>query len=49
MVAALIHGGLGLSPAMAFLITGAFVVAFVVALQFAGALVLGGLTGTILG
>jgi hypothetical protein len=34
---------------MAFLITGAFVVAFVVALQFAGALVLGGLTGTILG
>jgi len=59
MVAALIHGGLGLGPAMAFLvtgagtsigaITGAFVIALVVALLFAGALVLGGLTGAILG
>jgi uncharacterized protein len=65
MVAALIHGGLGLGPAMAFLvtgagtsigaITGAFVIArarvitLVVALLFTGALVLGGLTGAILG
>ena len=65
MVAALVHGGLGLGPAMAFLvtgagtsigaITGAFVIArarvitLVVALLFAGALVLGGLTGAILG
>ncbi len=65
MVAALIHGGLGLGPAMAFLvtgagtsigaITGAFVIArarvigLVVALLFAGALVLGGITGAILG
>jgi uncharacterized protein len=64
-VAALAHGGLGLGPAMAFLvtgagtsigaITGAFVIArariigLVVALLFAGALVLGGLTGAILG
>lgn len=48
MVAALIHGGLGLGPAMAFLVTGAFVIALV-ALLFAGALVLGGLTGAILG
>ena len=29
MVAALIHGGLGLGPAMAFLVTGAFVIALV--------------------
>jgi uncharacterized protein len=65
MVAALVHGGLGLGPAMAFLvtgagtsigaITGAFVIArarvigLVVALLFAGALVLGALTGAILG
>ena len=49
MVAALIHGGLGLGPAMAFLVTGAFIIALVVALLFAGALVLGGLTGAILG
>jgi uncharacterized membrane protein YraQ (UPF0718 family) len=65
MVAALIHGGLGLGPAMAFLvtgagtsigaITGAFVIArarvigLVVALLFTGALVLGALTGAILG
>ena len=65
MVAALVHGGLGLGPAMAFLvtgtgtsigaITGAFVIArariitLVAALLFAGALVLGGLTGAILG
>ncbi len=65
MVAALIHGGLGLGPAMAFLVTGAGtsigaitgafviararVIARVVALLFTGALVLGGLTGTILG
>jgi uncharacterized membrane protein YraQ (UPF0718 family) len=65
MVAALVHGGLGPGPAMAFLvtgagtsigaITGAFVIArarvitLVVALLFAGALVLGGLTGAILG
>jgi hypothetical protein len=65
MIAALIHGGLGLGPAMAFLvtgagtsigaITGAFVIArariigLVVALLFAGALVLGALTGAILG
>ena len=65
MVAALIHGGLGLGPAMAFLvtgagtsigaITGAFVIArariiaLVVGLLFTGALVLGGLTGVILG
>lgn len=65
MVAALVHGGLGLGPAMAFLvtgagtsigaITGAFVIArarvtaLVVALLFAGALILGGLTGAILG
>jgi hypothetical protein len=59
MVAALVHGGLGLGPAMAFLVTGAGtsigaitgafvivrarVIALVVALLFAGALVLGGL------
>jgi hypothetical protein len=49
MVAALIHGGLGLGPAMAFLFTGAFVIALVVALLFPGALDLGGLTGAILG
>jgi uncharacterized membrane protein YraQ (UPF0718 family) len=65
MVAALIHGGLGLGPAMAFLvtgagtsvgaITGAFVIArariiiLVVALLFTGALILGWLTGAILG
>jgi uncharacterized membrane protein YraQ (UPF0718 family) len=65
MVAALIHGGLGLGPAMAFLVTGAGtsigaitgafviararVIALVVALLFAGALVLGGLTGAVLG
>ena len=65
MVAALIHGGLGLGPAMAFLVTGADtsigaitgafviararVIALVVALLFTGALVLGGLTGAILG
>ena len=59
MVAALVHGGLGLGSAMAFLvtgagtsigaITGAFVIALVVALLFAGALVLGGLTSAILG
>jgi uncharacterized membrane protein YraQ (UPF0718 family) len=65
MVAALIHGGLGLGPAMAFLITGAgtsigaitgaFVIArarvitLVVVLLFAGALVLGAITGAILG
>ncbi len=65
MVAALIHGGLGLGPAMAFLVTGAGtsigaitgafviararVIALVVALLFTGALVLGGLTGAILG
>ena len=59
MVAALVHGGLGLGPAMAFLvtgagtsigaITGAFVIALVVALLFTGALVLGALTGAILG
>ncbi len=65
MVAALVHGGLGLGPAMAFLVTGAGtsigaitgafviararVIALVVALLFAGALVLGGLTGAILG
>ena len=65
MVAALVHGGLGFGPAMAFLvtgagtsigaITGAFVIArarvtaLVVALLFAGALILGGLTGAILG
>lgn len=65
MVAALIHGGLGLGPAMAFLVTGAGtsigaitgaliiartrVITLVVALLFAGALILGGLTGAILG
>ena len=65
MVAALVHGGLGLGPAMAFLVTGAGtsigaitgafviararVIALVVALLLAGALVLGGLTGAILG
>ena len=65
MVAALIHGGLGLGPAMAFLVTGAGtsvgaitgafviararVIALVVALLFAGALVLGAITGAILG
>jgi uncharacterized protein len=65
MVAALIHGGLGLGPAMAFLVTGAGtsigaiagavviartrVLALVVALLFTGALVLGGLTGAVLG
>ena len=65
MVAALIHGGLGLGPAMAFLVTGAgtsvgavtgaFVIArarvitLVVALLFTGALILGWLTGLILG
>jgi uncharacterized protein len=65
MVAALVHGGLGLGPAMAFLvtgagtsigaITGAFVIArariigLVVALLFAGALILGGLARAILG
>jgi uncharacterized protein len=65
MVAALIHGGLGLGPAMAFLVTGAGtsvgaitgafviararVIALVVALLFAGALILGGLTGALLG
>jgi uncharacterized protein len=65
MVAALIDGGLGLGPAMAFLVTGAgtsigaiagaFVIArariigLVVAVLFAGALVLGALTGAILG
>ena len=65
MVAALIHGGLGLGPAMAFLVTGAGtsigaiagafviararVIALVVALLFAGALVLGGLAGAALG
>ena len=65
MVAALVHGGLGLGPAMAFLVTGAGtsigaitgafviararVIALVVALLFAGALVLGALTGAILG
>ena len=37
MVAALIHGGLGLGPAMAFLVTGGFIIALVVALLFAGA------------
>lgn len=65
MVAALIHGGLGLGPAMAFLVTGAGtsigaitgalviarvrIIALVVALLLTGALVLGGLTGVILG
>jgi uncharacterized protein len=65
MVAALIHGGLGLGPAMAFLVTGAGtsvgaitgafviararVIALVVALLFAGALVLGAITGAVLG
>lgn len=63
MVAALVHGGLGFGPAMAFLVTGAGtsigaitgafviarVIALVVALLFAGALILGGLTGAILG
>jgi len=65
MVAALINGGLGLGPAMAFLVTGAGtsigaitgafviararVIALVVALLFAGALVLGGLAGAVLG
>ena len=65
MVAALVHGGSGLGPAMAFLvtgagtsvgaITGAFVIArarvigLVVGLLFAGALVLGWLTGAVLG
>ena len=65
MVAALIHGGLGLGPAMAFLVTGAGtsigaitgafviartrVIALVVALLFTGALVLGGVTGAVLG
>jgi uncharacterized protein len=65
MVAALVHGGLGLGPAMAFLVTGAGtsigaitgafviararVIALVVALLFTGALVLGALTGAILG
>jgi uncharacterized protein len=65
MVAALIHGGLGLGPAMAFLITGAgtsigaitgaFVIArarvitLVVVLLFAGAVILGAITGAILG
>ena len=65
MLAALIHGGLGLGPAMAFLvtgagtgigaITGAFVIArariiaLVVGLLFTGALVLGAITGAILG
>jgi uncharacterized membrane protein YraQ (UPF0718 family) len=65
MVAALIHGGLGLGPAMAFLVTGAGtsvgaitgafviararVIALVVALLFTGALVLGAITGVILG
>ena len=65
MVAALINGGLGLGPAMAFLVTGAGtsigaitgafviararVIALVVTLLFAGALVLGGLAGAVLG
>jgi len=65
MVAALISGGLGLGPAMAFLVTGAGtsigaitgafviararVIALVVTLLFAGALVLGGLAGAVLG
>jgi len=65
MVAALIHGGLGLGPAMAFLVTGAGtsvgaitgafviararVIALVVGLLFAGALILGWLTGALLG
>ena len=65
MVAALIHGGLGLGPAMAFLVTGAGtsigaitgafviarvrVIALVVALLLAGAVVLGGLAGAVLG
>jgi uncharacterized protein len=65
MVAALVHGGLGLGPAMAFLVTGAGtsvgaitgafviararVIALVVGLLFAGALVLGWLTGAVLG
>jgi uncharacterized membrane protein YraQ (UPF0718 family) len=65
MVAALVHGGLGLGPAMAFLVTGAGtsvgaitgalviararIIALVVGLLFAGALVLGGLAGAVLG
>ncbi len=65
MVAALVHGGLGLGPAMAFLVTGAGtsvgaitgafviararVIALVVGLLFAGALILGWLTGAIVG
>jgi uncharacterized membrane protein YraQ (UPF0718 family) len=65
MVAALIHGGLGLGPAMAFLVTGAGtsvgaitgafviararVIALVVTLLFVGALILGAITGAILG
>ena len=65
MVAVLVHGGLGLGPAMAFLVTGAGtsigaitgalviararIIALVVTLLFAGALILGGLTGAILG
>lgn len=65
MVAALIHGGLGFGPAMAFLVTGAGtsigaitgafviararVIALVVTLLFAGALVIGGVAGVILG
>jgi uncharacterized membrane protein YraQ (UPF0718 family) len=65
MIAALIHGGLGLGPAMAFLVTGAGtsigaiagafviartrIIALVVTLLFAGALVLGAITGAILG
>ena len=65
MVAALVHGGLGLGPAMAFLVTGAGtsvgaiagafviararVIALVVGLLFAGALILGWLTGAVLG
>jgi uncharacterized protein len=65
MVAALIHGGLGLGPAMAFLVTGAGtsvgamtgafviararVIALVVSLLFGGALILGWLTGAVLG
>ena len=65
MVAALIHGGLGLGPAMAFLITGAGtsvgaitgafliarirVIALVVGLLFAGAVILGLLSGAVLG
>ncbi|MGE5293034.1 MAG: permease [Micromonosporaceae bacterium] len=65
MVAALVHGGLGLGPAMAFLVTGAGtsvgaisgafliarirVIALVVGLLFAGAVILGWLSGAVLG